>query len=184
MAEDNRSTQSVNVLARDNLVTQGASGAAAVGAAAGVGMGLTVTALRASTQAVVGSNTTISARDDVTVDANSTKNINNTVISFGGGGSVGASGSVALTIVGGAMSGDSGGWFDEPRNVTRLIYALTAICLGLLVVDLLYHKHVHFDFEGWFGFYAFFGFLAFGFIVLAGKQLRKLLMRDEDYYDE
>ncbi|EHI49802.1 hemolysin-type calcium-binding region [SAR116 cluster alpha proteobacterium HIMB100] len=116
MAEDNRSTQSVNVLARDNLVTQGASGAAAVGAAAGVGMGLTVTALRASTQAVVGNNTVISARDDVTVDATSTKNINNTVISFGGGGSVGASGSVALTIVGGAMSGDSGDYLEDDNG--------------------------------------------------------------------
>ena len=79
-------------------------------------MGLTVTALRASTQAVVGSNTTISARDDVTVDANSTKNINNTVISFGGGGSVGASGSVALTIVGGAMSGDSGDYLEDDNG--------------------------------------------------------------------
>ncbi len=116
MAEDNRSTQSVNVLARDNLVTQGASGAAAVGAGAGVGMGLTVTALRASTKALIGSNTTVSARDDVTVDANSTKNINNTVISFGGGGGVGASGSVALTIVGGAMSGDSGDYLEDDNG--------------------------------------------------------------------
>ena len=82
------------------------------------------------------------------------------------------------------VSDDSGGWFDRPRNVTRLVYGLAIVCGGLLVADLLYHKHVEFDFEGWFGFYAFFGFLAFVFIVLLGAQLRKILMRDEDYYDE
>lgn len=75
-------------------------------------------------------------------------------------------------------------WLDEPRNVTRLVRALVIVCLGLLAVDLFYHKHGHFAWEEWFGTYAFFGFLAFFFIVLAGKQLRKVLMRDEDYYDE
>ena len=75
-------------------------------------------------------------------------------------------------------------WLDERRNVTRLVYALTAACIALVVSDLFYHKHVVFGFEGWFGFYGFFGFAAFFFIVIAGKQLRKIVMRDEDYYDE
>lgn len=82
------------------------------------------------------------------------------------------------------MSDDPKGWFEVPRNVTRLVYGLAAVCVGLVAADLVYHKHVHFGFEEWFGFYGFFGFLAFFFIVLAGKQLRKLLMRKEDYYDE
>ena len=38
------------------------------------------------------------------------------MISFGGGGSVGASGSVALTIVGGAMSGDSGDYLEDDNG--------------------------------------------------------------------
>jgi len=74
-------------------------------------------------------------------------------------------------------------WLDQPRNVTRLVYGLTLACVLLALADVLYHKHVHFSWEGWFGFYAFFGFLAFFFLVLAGKHLRKILMRKEDYYD-
>jgi len=65
----------------------------------------------------------------------------------------------------------------------RLFYGFAALCLLLVGTDLLYHKHVHFGWEGWFGFYGFYGFLVFVFIVLAGKRLRKIVMRDEDYYD-
>jgi uncharacterized membrane protein len=75
-------------------------------------------------------------------------------------------------------------WLDDPRNVTRLVWLLAAVCVALVLGDLAYHKHVHFAFEGWFGLYGFFGFAAFFFIVMAGKYLRKILMRDEDYYDE
>ena len=82
------------------------------------------------------------------------------------------------------MSPERKRWLDEPRNVTRLVWALAAVCVALVIGDLVYHKHVHFGFEGWFGLYGFFGFAAFFFIVLAGKYLRKILMRDEDYYDE
>ena len=72
---------------------------------------------------------------------------------------------------------------DDPRNVTRLFYALVAVCLLLLATEPFYHKHGHFSWEDWFGFHAFFGFAAFMLIVWLGKQLRKLVMRDEDYYD-
>ncbi len=112
MSEDNQTTQSVNILARDNLNIQTASGAAAVGLS-GYGMGLSVTALRASSQAIVGDNVVLSARRDVTVDAQSNKNINNTSISFAGGAGDAGSGSVALTIIGGAMSGDSGDYLEN-----------------------------------------------------------------------
>ena len=60
---------------------------------------------------------------------------------------------------------------------------LLTICIALLVADLFYDKHPHFTVEGWFGFYPFVGFVAFFIIVMTGKPLRKLLMRDEDYYD-
>lgn len=81
------------------------------------------------------------------------------------------------------MSGheQGGGWSP---GVNRLFWGLVAVCVGLVGWDLLYHKHVHFGFEGWFGIYGFFGFAAFFFIVLVGKELRKLLMRPEDYYDD
>ena len=74
-------------------------------------------------------------------------------------------------------------WLDEPRNVTRLYRLLVAVCVLLVLADLLFDKHGHFGFENFFGFHAFFGFAVFTFIVLAGKYLRKVLMRKEDYYD-
>ena len=63
-------------------------------------------------------------------------------------------------------------------------WVLIAALALLFCADLFYDKHAHFDWEGWFGFHALFGFLTFFGLVLAGKHLRKLLMRDEDYYDD
>lgn len=75
-------------------------------------------------------------------------------------------------------------WLDEPRNVTRLVYALYAVCALLLAADVLVHRHAHFEFERWFGFYAIFGFAAYCAIVQSARALRRLLRRDEDYYGE
>lgn len=75
-------------------------------------------------------------------------------------------------------------WLDEPRNVTRLVWALYGACALLLGADLFLHKHAHFAFENWLGFYAFFGFTAYCAIVLSAKLLRRWLRRDEDYYGE
>jgi hypothetical protein len=80
-------------------------------------------------------------------------------------------------------SHDAPGRLEDPRTVTMLVRALAIVCIGLVIGDLLYHKHGHFGFEEWFGVYGFFGFAAFFFIVLAGKQLRRVLMRPEDYYE-
>lgn len=74
-------------------------------------------------------------------------------------------------------------FLDRARNVDRIYYLLLAVCLLLIPADLVYEKHAHFGFEGWFGFYGFFGFVVFVFVVLVGAQLRRILMRGEDYYD-
>lgn len=81
------------------------------------------------------------------------------------------------------MNDDRERWLDRPRNVTRLVYGLYALCAALLLADLFYDKHVHFAFEHWFGFFALFGFGAYVFIVLSAKALRRLIKRPEDYYD-
>ena len=39
------------------------------------------------------------------------------------------------------------------------------------------------DFFGFFGFFGLFGFLVSFALVLAARELRKILMRDEDFYD-
>ena len=78
-------------------------------------------------------------------------------------------------------------WLDQARNINRIYYGLAAVCVVLVLLDLgswVYDKHAHFGWENLFGFYGFFGFAAFFLAVLAGKQLRKILMRREDYYDQ
>lgn len=74
-------------------------------------------------------------------------------------------------------------WLDDPRNVTRICWALYAVCALLFLADGFYHKHPHFAVESWFGFYAIYGFVACVGLVLAAKVLRILLKRPEDYYD-
>jgi hypothetical protein len=74
-------------------------------------------------------------------------------------------------------------WLDRSANVTRLFWGLAAACALLVAVDLVLHRHEEFDFAARFGFYAAYGFLACVALVLAAKQLRRVLMRDEDYYD-
>lgn len=80
-------------------------------------------------------------------------------------------------------SGDDRRWLDDPRNVTRVVYALGALCGLAFLADLFYAKHPHFDFEGWFGFYAVYGFIGSVALVLSAKALRPCLRRDEDYYE-
>jgi hypothetical protein len=77
-------------------------------------------------------------------------------------------------------------WLDDPRNVNTVCYLLYATCavLGLLDVLQVYHKHVDFTWEDWPNFFGFFGFVSCVFLVLAAKQLRKVVKRPEDYYDE
>lgn len=72
---------------------------------------------------------------------------------------------------------------DSPRSGRRVYAILCVVCAGLLVADLLYHKHVHYDFEGWWGFFGFYGFVSAVALVVAAKWLRKILMRPEDYYE-
>jgi hypothetical protein len=74
-------------------------------------------------------------------------------------------------------------WLDDTRNVTKIIRVLAALCIGLFLADFFYHKHTHFEFENWIGFYGWYGFLAYCCIVLSAKGLRKLLKRPENYYD-
>ena len=74
-------------------------------------------------------------------------------------------------------------YFDEPRNVKKVLRALYVISAGLALVDFLYSRHVVHPWEGLWGFYALYGFVACVALVLIAKQMRKLVMRDEDYYD-
>jgi hypothetical protein len=74
-------------------------------------------------------------------------------------------------------------WLDEPRNVTKIYRGLWAVGIGLLLLDLVVHRHAEAGFDGWFGFYGLYGFFACVALVLAAKLLRRAVMRPEDYYD-
>lgn len=74
--------------------------------------------------------------------------------------------------------------FDDPRNIRRTIYALCAVCVVAFIADFFVHRHVDHPWEALFGFYAIYGFCACVALVLIAKELRKVLMRGEDYYDE
>lgn len=73
--------------------------------------------------------------------------------------------------------------FDKRENVKRTLRILYAICAVLLLADFLIHRHVTHAWEALFGFYAVYGFVACVILVLVAKEMRKLLMRKEDYYD-
>lgn len=73
--------------------------------------------------------------------------------------------------------------FDRPHNVRLLLRVFYAACAGLFFLDVIYHRHTTHPWEGLVGFYATFGFVACVLLVLIARELRKIVMRREDYYD-
>lgn len=73
--------------------------------------------------------------------------------------------------------------FDKPQNVRRVLHILYGICAVLFAADLVVHRHIEHPWEGVPGFYAIYGFVACVLLVLIAKEMRKVVMRDEDYYD-
>jgi hypothetical protein len=60
---------------------------------------------------------------------------------------------------------------------------IIVICLILLIMEFVGHRHGETKIEDFPFFPAIFGFLSFALIVEVGKRLRTFLMRKEDYYD-
>jgi len=73
--------------------------------------------------------------------------------------------------------------FDKPRNVKMILRVFYVVAAVSVVLDFIFHRHVGHPLESWPGFYAVYGFLACVALVLAAKELRKLIMRGEDYFD-
>lgn len=73
--------------------------------------------------------------------------------------------------------------FDNPKNVRLVVRALVAVCALLFVLDFVLHRHAYHSWEEFYGFYAIYGFVACVLLVVLAKEMRKLLMRDEDYYE-
>lgn len=73
-------------------------------------------------------------------------------------------------------------WADDPVKVAMLVKGLLVLCGLLFVLDFILHRHGYSQVEQWYGFYAVSGFIAFSLIVIAAKNLRRLIARKEDYY--
>ena len=74
-------------------------------------------------------------------------------------------------------------WLDRPSSISLIIKVLVVACVASVFADFFYHKHGDYHFQEWIAFDAVFGFLAYVGLVTSAKGLRRLLMRDEDYYD-
>lgn len=74
--------------------------------------------------------------------------------------------------------------FDNPRNVERLLKGFYAICAILVIADFIIHRHISMGWEKIPAFYAIYGFTACVVLVVLAKWMRKVVMREEDYYDE
>lgn len=75
-------------------------------------------------------------------------------------------------------------FFDKPENIKKVLRVFYILCAVLLAVDLFYHRHVIHSWESLFGFYGLYGFIGCVILVLVAKEMRKWLMRDENYYDK
>jgi hypothetical protein len=80
-------------------------------------------------------------------------------------------------------------WLDSPANVKKVIRWFFISCGVMALLDVVFwkhlfvHKHTSFPFENIPFFYCLYGLSACVILVILAKGLRKILMRDEDYYD-
>ena len=81
------------------------------------------------------------------------------------------------------MATDSQGWADKPANQRLIRRILFSACVLLVIADFVVHRHISTDIERVPAFYALYGFVALVGVVMAAKGLRRVVMRDEDYYD-
>ena len=75
-------------------------------------------------------------------------------------------------------------FFDKSGNVQRVLTLLYITCGLLLLADFVVHRHIEHPLESLPGFYAGFGFVGCVILVMAAKELRRLVKRSESFYDE
>ncbi|MGD9659665.1 MAG: hypothetical protein AB7U63_00190 [Porticoccaceae bacterium] len=81
------------------------------------------------------------------------------------------------------MNTEKSYFLDKPENVKKILYGLYTCCGLLLVLDVVINRHIYHPWENLWGFYPLYGFVGCVVLVLVAKWLRKILMRDEHYYD-
>ena len=79
--------------------------------------------------------------------------------------------------------GEKERFLDRQENVDRLLWGVTIVGVLALLVDFFFHRHTYHPMERLWGFYGIFGAVGIIVLVQLAKLLRKLVMRDEDYYE-
>ena len=75
-------------------------------------------------------------------------------------------------------------FLDDPKNVLLVVRLLYVACAAIFLLDFTGLRHPEQWWEGLPGFYPLYGFIGCTALVLSAKELRKILMRGEDYYDK
>ena len=81
------------------------------------------------------------------------------------------------------MPNEIPGFFDKARNINILMGIFYVLCALLVIADFVVHRHIYTSFDEIPAFYAIYGFVACVLLVVIAKQMRKLLMRKESYYE-
>lgn len=66
----------------------------------------------------------------------------------------------------------------------RILIAFGIGCVLLFIVDFMDLREIHHPFEEIPGFYGVYGFVGVAGLIVLSKELRKIVMRGEDYYDD
>jgi len=75
-------------------------------------------------------------------------------------------------------------FFDKPENISKMLKVFYGVCILLVVADFMVHRHIYHSWENIPAFYAVYGFIGCVMLVIVAKAMRKVLMKEEDYYDK
>ncbi len=102
-------TQDVLVQADDSVKLAGGGGTVALSGMAGVGATAEINVVRNTTTAYIAASSVVDADRDLTVAANSTKDVQSAAVAAAGGNSVGIGGALSVISIGAALDGDTQG---------------------------------------------------------------------------
>ncbi len=75
------------------------------------------------------------------------------------------------------------GWAERAEPKRRIRSVLYGACAALVVAELIVHRHTENAIEELPAFYAVYGLVSLIAAVFAARGLRRLVRRNEDYYD-
>ena len=81
-------------------------------------------------------------------------------------------------------SNEAPGFFEKPGTIKLLWILLYAVCALTLVPEFFIHRHPHFAYDSYFGFFALLGFVACALLIILAKGIGLVLKKNEDYYDD